>query len=178
MLEMGFGRNLRAIAENVRPDRQTIVRLTCATKESRELAREFTNDAVNVSVGAATEEQQNRLVEHSVIVCEKAKKENKLIALALPVVGIHGKKTKQERQWALDALRSGKVAVLVTTDAAMRAVVLDNVRFVVSYDHPLHSSDHPHRVRHVARPDGTGRMCTFLAPDDHVRARELRAVFP
>ncbi|KAL1423478.1 hypothetical protein MTO96_021089 [Rhipicephalus appendiculatus] len=90
-----------------------------------------------------------------------------------PAVGIHGNKTEQAHQWALDALRLGKAPVLVATDVATRAMELDNVRFVVSCDHPLHMSDLLRRFRHAARPDGTGRVYTFLRPDERVHAREL-----
>ncbi|KAL1443377.1 hypothetical protein MTO96_007465 [Rhipicephalus appendiculatus] len=205
MLALGFGEKLRAIADSIRPDRQTLVTLTCATRESRQLACELTNDPVNVSVGTAAQEQQIRRVEHIVIVCEEAEKEDKLVALlkdilsdesdravvfvemqqtvedlvavlgiqGCPAVGIHRKKTEQEHQRALDALRSGKALVLVATDVASRAMELDNVRFVVSFDHPIHSSDLLRRFRQAVRPDGTGRMYTFLRPDERVHAKEL-----
>ncbi|KAL1469190.1 hypothetical protein MTO96_004905 [Rhipicephalus appendiculatus] len=94
-----------------------------------------------------------------------------------PAVGIHGKKTEREHEWALSALRSGKVSVLLATDVATKAMELDNVRFVVSYDHPVHSSDYRRRFGHEIRPDATGRFYTFLAPDNHVRARELMRLF-
>ncbi|KAL1485121.1 hypothetical protein MTO96_032170 [Rhipicephalus appendiculatus] len=140
-------------------------------------------------------EQHNQRVEHIVFVCDKAKKEDKLVGLlkdilrddsdravifverqqtveylasilrikGWPTVGIHGKKTEQEHEWALSALRSGKVSVLVTNDVATKAMELDNVRFVVSYDHPVHSSDYRRRFGHEIRPDATGRLYTFLA---------------
>ncbi|XP_037288856.2 putative ATP-dependent RNA helicase DDX5 [Rhipicephalus microplus] len=209
MLEMGFGKNLRVIADNIRPDRQTLVKLTCATKESWELAQKFTNNPVNISVGTATQEQQNKLVEHVVLICEKAKKVDKLVSLlkdilrdetgqtvvfverqqtvehlasvlrlqGWPAVGIHAKKTDQEHQEAFNALRSGKASVLVATDMATKPIELDRVRFVVSYDHPVHSSDYRRRYGHAVRLDGRGRTYTFLAPDDHVRARELMRFF-
>ncbi|XP_037528246.1 probable ATP-dependent RNA helicase DDX5 [Rhipicephalus sanguineus] len=184
MLVLGFGEKVRAIADSIRPDRQTLVTLT---------------------VGTATQEQQIQRVEHVVVVCEEAEKEGKLVGLlkdilsdesdraivfvemkervedlvltlrsrGCPAVGIHGNKTEQEHQCALDALRSGKAPVLVATDVATRALELDNVRYVVSCDHPIHSSDLLRRFRHAARPDGTGRMYTFLRPDEREHAKEL-----
>ncbi|KAH7935792.1 probable ATP-dependent RNA helicase DDX5 [Rhipicephalus sanguineus] len=205
MLALGFGENLRAIADSIRPDRQTFVTLTCLTRESRQLACQLTKAPVDVSVGTVTQEQQIHRVEHIVVVCEEAEKESKLVTLlkdilsdesdraivfvemkqrvedlvltlrsrGCPAVGIHGNKTEQEHQWALEALRSGKAPVLVATDVATRAVELDNVRYVVSCDHPIHSSDLLRRFRHAARPDGTGRMYTFLRPNERVHAKEL-----
>lgn len=85
---------------------------------------------------------------------------------ACPAVSIHRNKTEQEHQWAFDALRSGKALVLIATDVATRAVELDNVRFVVSFDHPIHPSDLLRLFRYAARPDGTGKMYAFLRPDE------------
>ncbi|KAL3251397.1 hypothetical protein MRX96_055144 [Rhipicephalus microplus] len=188
---------------------QTLVKLTCATKESWELAQKFTNDPINISVGTAAQEQQNKRVEHVVFICEKAEKVDKLVSLlkdihrddtdqtivfverqltveylasilclqGWPAVGIHAKKTDHEHEEALNALCSGKASVLVATDMATKPTELDRVRFVVSYDHPVHSSDYRRRYGHAVRLDGRGRSYTFLAPDDHVRARELIRFF-
>ncbi|KAL3211281.1 hypothetical protein MRX96_036512 [Rhipicephalus microplus] len=90
-----------------------------------------------------------------------------------PAVGIHRNKTEQEHQWAFHTLRSGKALVLIATDVATRAVELDNVHFVVSFDHPIHSSDLLRRFRYAARPDGTGKMHAFLRPDEHEHAKKL-----
>lgn len=68
MLAQGFAENIRAIADSIRPDRQTLVTLTCATRENRQLACALTKDPVNVSVGTATLEQRVRRVEHIVVV--------------------------------------------------------------------------------------------------------------
>ncbi|XP_037528252.1 probable ATP-dependent RNA helicase DDX5 [Rhipicephalus sanguineus] len=129
--------------DSIRLDRQTLVTLTCLTRESRQLACQL-KDPVDVNVGTATQEHQIQRAQHIVVVCEEAEKEGKLVTLlkgilqdesdravvfvemkqrvedlvstlhsqGCPAVGIHGNKTEQKHQWALDALRSDKAPVL------------------------------------------------------------------
>ncbi|XP_037288874.2 putative ATP-dependent RNA helicase DDX5 [Rhipicephalus microplus] len=96
-----------------------------------------------------------------------------LCNLGCPTVGVHGKKSKKEHKRALDTFHLGRTAVLVATDMVARAMELQNVSCVVSYDYPSNSGEYLRRFRHAARPDGTGKKYTFLAPDEGVHAREL-----
>ncbi|KAH7970930.1 hypothetical protein HPB49_016827 [Dermacentor silvarum] len=205
MLEMGFDRELRTIAGNIRPDRQTLVWLASRARKAHQLVQALSKDCVTVSVGMATKDNQNQRVEHIVVVCEKAEKEDKLIALfedilhdesdrviifvemkqtvedlvssvrlqGWPAMGIHGRKTAQERDWALSAFRFGKVPILVATDVTGRALDAANVRYVISYEYPTNPDEYPRRFKHADRPDGTGRAYTFVTPDNCVRATEL-----
>ncbi|KAL3250446.1 hypothetical protein MRX96_055511 [Rhipicephalus microplus] len=71
-------------------------------------------------------------------------------------VGIHGSHSEQEREWALNALRFGKVLVLVATDVAKRAIDAENVRFVVNYNCPSSADEYRRRFKHAVDRDGTG----------------------
>ncbi|KAL1447876.1 hypothetical protein MTO96_044196 [Rhipicephalus appendiculatus] len=93
-----------------------------------------------------------------------------------PAVGIHGKKTEQEREWALNALRFGTMLVLVATDAVARDLDVEDVRFVVNYDYPRTSDQYALRVKHAVRDDGKGRAYTFLTPTQSRNAEELMRI--
>lgn len=90
-----------------------------------------------------------------------------------PAVGIHGGHSEQEREWALNALRFGKVLVLVATDVAGRAINAESVRFVVNYDCPSSPDAYRRRFKHAVRTDGTGVVYTFLGRDDSRHAEDL-----
>lgn len=90
-----------------------------------------------------------------------------------PTVGVHGNKTEHQRKCALDALRFGKAAILVTTDVAAKNMALDKVRIVVSYDYPSNPGEYARRLKHAAPPGTTGTMCTFFGPNDEVYAKEM-----
>ncbi|XP_037528286.1 probable ATP-dependent RNA helicase DDX5 [Rhipicephalus sanguineus] len=138
MMTMGFGKQLRIIAHNTRPDRQTLVWLSSRTMDAKQLIDELTSDYVTVSIGAATHEDPTRRVQHIVHVCEMVEKERELEALLNDVlteegdkaivfverketvegivcslslqgwaaVSIHGTKTEQEREVALNTCGS------------------------------------------------------------------------
>uniref|UniRef100_A0A131Z2I2 RNA helicase n=1 Tax=Rhipicephalus appendiculatus TaxID=34631 RepID=A0A131Z2I2_RHIAP len=208
MLAMGLAKQLRLIVENVRSDRQTLTWLTSSTREASQLADEFMEDYVTVTIGETSQQSQNRRAEHIVYVCDEVDKEERLVALFedilndkrdkavvfvetkgkvddlvtslrlrdWPVVGIHSKKTEQEREWALNAFRFGRMLVLVATDMIARDLDAKDVRFVVNYDYPRSSDDYALRVKHAVRDDGKGRAYTFLTPTQSRNAKELISV--
>ncbi|KAL1467968.1 hypothetical protein MTO96_041794 [Rhipicephalus appendiculatus] len=208
MLAMGFEQQLRLIVTNVRSDRQTLTWLRSRTREACQLADEFMEDYVTVSVGEIGQQSQNRRAEHIVYVCDEVDKEDRLVALFedilddkrdkavvfvetkgkvddlvsslrlrdWPAVGIHGKKTEQEREWALNALRFGTMLVLVATDVVARDLDVEDVRFVVNYDYPRTSDQYALRVKHAVRDDGKGRAYTFLTPTQSRNAEELMRI--
>ncbi|KAL1458866.1 hypothetical protein MTO96_043406 [Rhipicephalus appendiculatus] len=205
MAKMGFTKQLCIIADNTRPDRQTLVWLSSRTMDANQLIEELMNDYVSVSIGVAAHEGRNCEVEHIVSICKAVQKEEKLIALfneivseegdkaivfverkqtvedivsnlrfqGWPAVGIHGKKTEQERDYAMNALRFGTVSILVATDVAHSALAALKVRLVVSYDYPSSGDEYSRRLKYAARPDGKGVKCTFLAPYETQHAKEL-----
>ncbi|KAL1467967.1 hypothetical protein MTO96_041793, partial [Rhipicephalus appendiculatus] len=177
-------------------------------EEACQLADEFMEDYVTVSVGEIGQQSQNRRAEHIVYVCDEVDKEDRLVALFedilddkrdkavvfvetkgkvddlvsslrlrdWPAVGIHSKKTEQEREWALNALRFGRMLVLVATDVVACDLDADGVRFVVNYDSPRSSDEYALRVKHAVRDDGIGRAYTFLKPSQHRNAKELISI--
>ncbi|KAH6940943.1 hypothetical protein HPB50_010569 [Hyalomma asiaticum] len=208
MLAMGLEEQLRVIVTNVRPDRQMLVWLTSSTREACQLADEFMEDYVTVSVGGASQKFRNR-VEHIVYVCEEGEKEERLVSLFedilaegrdkcvvfvetkrwvddlvsrlrlrdWPAVGIHSKKTEPEREWALDAVRFGRVRILVTTDVATRELDAVDAQFVVNYVYPRSLDEYARRVEHAVREDGLGgRAYFFLAPTESRHAKELTRI--
>ncbi|KAH7935763.1 hypothetical protein HPB52_013181 [Rhipicephalus sanguineus] len=166
MISMGFEKQLRVIADYARPDRQTLVWLTSRTMDANRLIDDLTSDYVNVSVGAVAREDQKaqhivyvcealekeeklvtvlndvlREKDDKAIVFTERKRTvedivSKLRLRCWACVAFHGKKTKQERHWALNSVRLGDAPILVSTDAAAGSVSLDNVRLVLRCGSP------------------------------------------
>ena len=61
-----------------------------------------------------------------------------------PAMCIHGDKQQKEREWVLGKFKSGSTGILVATDVAARGV--NDVKFVINYDHPNNSEDYIHRI--------------------------------
>ena len=58
---------------------------------------------------------------------------------------MHGDRSQQEREMALDLFRSGKCPILVATNVAARGIDVDNVSLVINYDPPNYIDDYVHR---------------------------------
>ncbi|KAL3251363.1 hypothetical protein MRX96_055113 [Rhipicephalus microplus] len=92
-----------------------------------------------------------------VFVQKKQKVEDIVSCLLLKgwlTVRIHGKMAEHERDYALNALRFGKVSALVVTDVAASALEAFKVGLVVSYDHPSSPDEYFHRFGYAAQPEG------------------------
>ncbi|KAH7936411.1 probable ATP-dependent RNA helicase DDX17 [Rhipicephalus sanguineus] len=90
-----------------------------------------------------------------------------------PAIGLHGKKVKKERDWALSMFSSGAESVLVTTDMVVQDFALPHVRLVVNYGCPDFSKTYAHRLKHTQRSEGSSVVHTFLVPSQHLQAKTL-----
>ena len=79
---------------------------------------------------------------------------------------IHGNKTQNNRQKALDAFKKGKLPVLVATDIAARGIDVDKVTHVVNYDITHEAETHIHRIGRTARAGEEGEAVALCAPDE------------
>ncbi|XP_025098190.1 probable ATP-dependent RNA helicase DDX17 isoform X1 [Pomacea canaliculata] len=90
-----------------------------------------------------------------------------------PVTCIHGDKSQQERDWALNDFKQGRSAILLATDVASRGLDMDDIKFVVNYDYPNGSEDYIHRIGRTGRAHKTGTAYTFFTPSNIKQANEL-----
>ena len=75
---------------------------------------------------------------------------------------IHGDKTQDERQKALDGFKEGTVHVLVATDVAARGLDIAELPVVINFDVPFAAEDYVHRIGRTGRA-GTKGLAIMLA---------------
>jgi len=75
---------------------------------------------------------------------------------------IHGDRTQQEREAALEAFKSGQVQILVATDVASRGLDISNVKHVINYDLPHDIDDYVHRIGRTGRAGNDGYATAFF----------------
>jgi len=93
-----------------------------------------------------------------------------------PVSCIHGDKSQQERDWALNEFRCGKVPILIATDVASRGLDVDDIKFVINFDYPNCSEDYVHRIGRTARSNKSGTAYTLFTPGNSKQANDLISV--
>ena len=80
----------------------------------------------------------------------------------LRVAAIHGNKSQNQRQRALDEFKSDQIQILIATDVASRGLDIDDVTHVINYDAPASYDDYVHRVGRTGRAGKRGIALTFV----------------
>ena len=87
-----------------------------------------------------------------------------LTRAGVPAVPIHGNRSQNQRQRALDDFAQGKAAALVATDVAARGIHVDAVECVVHFDPVDEDSAYVHRSGRTARAGARGTVVSFVDP--------------
>jgi ATP-dependent RNA helicase RhlE len=75
---------------------------------------------------------------------------------------IHGDKTQNYRNKALEKFKRGNVQVLVATDVAARGIDVSNVTHVINYQLPMSFNSYLHRIGRTGRANNIGNALTFV----------------
>ena len=86
---------------------------------------------------------------------------------------LHGDKSQQERDWALQQFKNGAAPLLIATDVASRGLDVKDVKAVVNFDAPSQAEDYVHRIGRAGRAGATGESYTMLTPSDAPFAAEV-----
>ncbi|KAL2439071.1 Pre-mRNA-splicing ATP-dependent RNA helicase prp28 [Exophiala dermatitidis] len=81
-------------------------------------------------------------------------------------VTLHGSKTQEQREAALQSVRDGKIDVLVATDLAGRGIDVPDVSLVVNFNMANNIESYTHRIGRTGRAGKSGVAITFLGNED------------
>jgi ATP-dependent RNA helicase RhlE len=200
MLDMGFIHDVRRIVAALPARRQSLLFSATMPKEISRLADEILNRPKRVEVAPSATpveliDQRVYFVETSrkralldellrgsdmtrVIIFTRTKHRANRVATQIGKSGIkaeaiHGNKSQNARQRALEAFRKGNVAVLVATDIAARGIDVDDVSHVVNYELPNEPESYVHRIGRTARAGATGVAISFCDAAEHEHLRGI-----
>ena len=113
-----------------------------------------------------------------VIVFTKTKRGANVVAEKLHRSGIssaaiHGNKSQNARQKALESFRNNEIQVLVATDVAARGIDIDGVTHVINYDLPIEPEAYVHRIGRTGRAGAEGIAVSFCSSEE---IGDLRAI--
>ena len=97
----------------------------------------------------------------------------KLDRAGIAAAAIHGNKTQNARQKALESFRRKRVTVLVATDVAARGIDIVGVTHVINYDMPVEPESYVHRIGRTGRAGEKGIAVSFCTAEER---DELRAI--
>ncbi|MEJ2238875.1 MAG: DEAD/DEAH box helicase [Gemmatimonadales bacterium] len=193
MLDMGFAPDVNRILATLPKRRQTMLFSATISADVDRLARRALNEHAAVEIGRRAEVADG--VEHLLVAVDKSNKRSVLVQMLQEVpegrtlvftrtkygadklahqlrragndvASIHGGKTQQSRNKALDRFRQGKTRVLIATDVAARGIDIDDILMVVNFDVPNDPEVYVHRVGRTARAGAQGVALTLMSPDE------------
>ncbi|KAK9466515.1 P-loop containing nucleoside triphosphate hydrolase protein [Lipomyces arxii] len=89
-----------------------------------------------------------------------------LTRMGWKAVTLHGGKSQDQREAALQQLRDGDAEALVATDLAGRGIDVPDVSLVLNFNMAKSIEDYTHRIGRTGRAGKSGVAITFLTNDD------------
>lgn len=96
-----------------------------------------------------------------------------LLREKVKAAAIHGNKSQNNRQNALNDFKTGKLQVLVATDIAARGIDIDELANVFNYDLPNIPETYVHRIGRTGRAGNSGLAMSFV---DGETLKELKDI--
>jgi superfamily II DNA/RNA helicase len=84
----------------------------------------------------------------------------------IKAASIHGDRTQDERNKALQSFVNGEYKVIVATDVLARGIDIKGVSIILNYDVPNNTDDYIHRIGRTGRYDKSGIAITFVTRRD------------
>eukprot|EP01059_Diplonema_ambulator_P013131 TRINITY_DN2364_c3_g1_i1.p1 TRINITY_DN2364_c3_g1~~TRINITY_DN2364_c3_g1_i1.p1 ORF type:complete len:520 (+),score=206.07 TRINITY_DN2364_c3_g1_i1:46-1560(+) len=113
-----------------------------------------------------TFEQKNKVIVFGLYKKEVARLEQQLWKAGWSCVAIQGDASQASRNEAFEKFKSGKVPLLVATDAAARGLDIKGVEYVINHSFPLTVEDYVHRIGRTGRAGQSGFAHTFFTTFD------------
>ncbi|HVV28532.1 MAG TPA: DEAD/DEAH box helicase [Rhizomicrobium sp.] len=200
MLDMGFIRDVRKLVQHLPRQRQSMLFSATMPEDIARLSAEMMNDPARIEVapqGRTADRidqklyfvpmpQKRQLLSallkdvamNRVIVFTRTKHGANRVAEHLSKTGvvaeaIHGNKSQNARQRALEMFRSGKARVLVATDIAARGIDIDDISHVVNFELPNEPESYVHRIGRTARAGGQGVAISFCDASERGYLRDI-----
>ena len=201
MLDMGFIHDIKRIMKLIPAKRQTLLFSATFSDDIRQLAKQFTNNPVEVSVTPKNSTAPS--VEQAIVHVQKSNKTALLIKLiqenkweqvlvfsrtkhganriakkletqGIKAAAIHGNKSQGARTKALAEFKSNDLNVLVATDIAARGIDIDRLPNVINFDLPHVPEDYVHRIGRTGRAGATGHAVSFVTDEDTKQLKDIQ----
>lgn len=201
MLDMGFVKDVKKIIAGVPAKRQTLFFSATMPDEIRRLAQSILNNPVEIKVTPVSSTAKS--INQSVCFVEKKDKTNLLVQIlddssilrslvftrtkhgadklvkqlsttGIYAAAIHGNKSQNARQKALDDFRNSRIRVLVATDIAARGIDIDDLPHVVNYELPNVPETYVHRIGRTGRAGSTGTAVSFCDTEERTDLKNIQ----
>ena len=86
---------------------------------------------------------------------------------------IHGDKSQNQRQKALEQFKAGQIRILVATDIAARGIDIDKLKYVINFDVPNVAETYVHRIGRSGRAGEEGNAISICEPEENAYIHDI-----
>ncbi|MCB9616580.1 MAG: DEAD/DEAH box helicase [Sandaracinus sp.] len=200
MLDMGFIHDVKRVVKLLPKKKQTLFFSATMPPDIVELANGLLVDPVRVEVTpvSSTAERidqflyfvdkgdKRRLlvdvlkdpkIEHTLVFSRTKHGANRIVEYlekaGIPSAAIHGNKSQNARERALEAFKSKQIRVLVATDIAARGIDIDGISHVLNFDLPNVPETYVHRIGRTGRAGASGIAISFCDDEERAYLRDI-----
>ncbi|MFP3577963.1 DEAD/DEAH box helicase [Arthrobacter sp. fls2-241-R2A-200] len=200
MLRMGFADDVEQIFQQTPEDRQVALFSATMPGQIRRMSKQYLNNPAEISVKSKTTTGANtrqrylqvmgphkldaltRILEveefDGVIAFVRTKMAtedlaDKLKARGFQAAAINGDIPQQQRERTVDALKEGRIDILVATDVAARGLDVERISHVINYDIPHDTESYVHRIGRTGRAGRSGDAILFMTPREKYLLRSI-----
>src|SRR5690606_7998272 len=201
MLDMGFVHDVKRIISKLPTKRQTLFFSATMPPEIQQLANILLHEPAKVEVTPISSTADT--IQQALYYVEKNNKRSLLVHLlkdetiktalvfartkhgadriardlykaGIRAEAIHGNKSQNARQAALNNFKSRKTRILVATDIAARGIDIDELTHVVNYDLPNIPETYVHRIGRTGRAGADGTAISFCDYEEKIFLRDIQ----
>ncbi|PTT60965.1 DEAD/DEAH box helicase [Arthrobacter sp. HMWF013] len=200
MLRMGFAEDVEQIFQQTPSDRQVALFSATMPSQIRRMSKQYLNNPAEISVKSKTTTGANtrqrylqvmgphkldaltRILEveefDGVIAFVRTKMAtedlaDKLKARGFQAAAINGDIPQQQRERTVEALKEGRIDILVATDVAARGLDVERISHVINYDIPHDTESYVHRIGRTGRAGRSGDAVLFMTPREKYLLRSI-----
>ncbi|MEY3921898.1 MAG: hypothetical protein RL634_1659, partial [Bacteroidota bacterium] len=200
MLDMGFIHDVKKIIAKLPVKRQSLFFSATMPPEITLLADMLLKHPVKIEVTPVSSTAE--MIQQAVYLVEKNDKQDLLIdilkdksietllvftqmkhaadklskrlnASGIYAAAIHGNKSQNARQTALENFKNKRVRVLVATDIAARGIDIDQLSHVLNYELPNVPETYVHRIGRTGRAGASGIALSFCSREEKAYLRDI-----
>ncbi len=203
MLDMGFIHDVKKLLTIIPKKRQTLFFSATMPDSILSLANSILTNPVKVEVTPASTTAET--IQQSIYFIDKDKKNfllldnlrkdiddnvlvftrtkhgaDKIVRFLeknhVKAAAIHGNKSQNARQRALDNFKSKEIKVLVATDIAARGIDIDNLLYVINYDLPNIPETYVHRIGRSGRAGAKGIAISYCNFEEKAYLKDIQKI--
>jgi ATP-dependent RNA helicase RhlE len=200
MLDMGFIHDVKRVIAALPTQRQTLFFSATMPPEIQALSRGILKDPAKVEVVPQSttaetvdqrlyfveREQKRHLLVHLLgdtsirraLVFTRTKHganrvTKQLMSARISAEAIHGNKSQNARERALDSFKDGSCRVLVATDIAARGIDIEGITHVINFDLPNIPESYVHRIGRTGRAGAAGTALSFCDTEERAYLKDI-----